>query len=60
MFVLKLGLLNMRVFSSLYNTVFRSFTKRSVQMKIDLNEMDNNNFVDLTVTSLNKILSSES
>ena len=52
----------MRIFScsSLYNTVFRSFTKRSVQMKTDLNEMDNNNFVDLTVTSLNKILSSES
>ena len=52
----------MRVFScsSLYIAVFRSFTKRSVQMKIDLNQMDNINvfpmksFVTLINASSNK------
>ena len=52
----------MRVFScsSLYITVFRSFTKSSVQMKIDLNQMDNINvfpmksFVTLINASSNK------
>ena len=52
----------MRVFScsSLYITVFRSFTKRSVQIKIDLNQMDNINvfpmksFVNLINASRSK------